>query len=316
MRLEHLEYLLEIAKQNSITGAARKLCIRQTTLNSILLSAERELGFELFQRSAHTMVVTHRGEHFFTKAREILVLYRDMDSLKETPDLVPAPVRLVLSSSVASGFALAVNRAFTAASPSTALIFQETTQQDIGTRLVQNAANVGLSHYSIRSKALFDTTARKYGVSVEPLLEDRFYLLVNRDHPLAGRGEVELSELYTERIATGTGFKWAPMGISLSPLYRNGTRYTAFPNTELIKRAVLEQGMVSVLTGCALFYDGMFDPEVFSVLRLKGMMGGDTTDICLFQNHPSALNYAERTLVDCIRAVAADLSSRQRELVP
>lgn len=54
MRTEYLEYLLEVARTKSISAAAKKLFIGQTTLSAIINSVENELNVKIFQR-------THRG---------------------------------------------------------------------------------------------------------------------------------------------------------------------------------------------------------------------------------------------------------------
>ena len=51
MDFRQLEYILEIAKENNITRAAKNLFISQSALNQQLLKLEQELGVQLFYRS-------------------------------------------------------------------------------------------------------------------------------------------------------------------------------------------------------------------------------------------------------------------------
>lgn len=58
MRIEHLQYLLEIAKCHSISTAAKKLYISQTGLSAIVNSIEAELNIQIFRRSNKGTLLT------------------------------------------------------------------------------------------------------------------------------------------------------------------------------------------------------------------------------------------------------------------
>ena len=51
MDFRECEYMVEIAKENNITKAAKNLFISQSALNQQLLKLEKELGTQLFVRS-------------------------------------------------------------------------------------------------------------------------------------------------------------------------------------------------------------------------------------------------------------------------
>ena len=50
MRLEKLQYLLEINRSHSISAAAKNLNLKQTTLSFTIKTIEEELGFTIFKR--------------------------------------------------------------------------------------------------------------------------------------------------------------------------------------------------------------------------------------------------------------------------
>lgn len=58
MRIEHLQYLIEINRRHSISAAAQELYLGQTTLSAIVKNAEDELGFPLFYRT-HNLSLIH-----------------------------------------------------------------------------------------------------------------------------------------------------------------------------------------------------------------------------------------------------------------
>ena len=62
MRIEYLEYLLEVARSKSISAAAKRLYLSQTSLSAIVNSLEKELNIKIFQRTHKGIVLTAEGE--------------------------------------------------------------------------------------------------------------------------------------------------------------------------------------------------------------------------------------------------------------
>ena len=62
MDIKNPEYILEIARQQSVTRAAQKLFITQSTLSQYLLKLESELNTPLFERKTHRLVPTGAGQ--------------------------------------------------------------------------------------------------------------------------------------------------------------------------------------------------------------------------------------------------------------
>ena len=58
MRIETLQYFIEVAKSKSINAAAEKLYISQPALGIAIKNLEKELGFPLFERSHNGVKLT------------------------------------------------------------------------------------------------------------------------------------------------------------------------------------------------------------------------------------------------------------------
>jgi DNA-binding transcriptional LysR family regulator len=80
MNDRHLKYILEIAKQGSITAAAENLYISQPSLSSLLALVEEELGARIFDRSRVPLTLTHEGEQYVEAAAKILGTLRDLQA--------------------------------------------------------------------------------------------------------------------------------------------------------------------------------------------------------------------------------------------
>ncbi|MBW8383694.1 MAG: LysR family transcriptional regulator [Youngiibacter sp.] len=65
-------YFIEIAKQKSISKAAERLFVSQSTLSQFLLNLEKELGVLLIERGKQELVLTPAGAIYLEGAKEIL----------------------------------------------------------------------------------------------------------------------------------------------------------------------------------------------------------------------------------------------------
>lgn len=72
MEIRVLRYFLAIAREGSITNAARFLHVTQPTLSRQIHDLEEELGQKLFTRGSHTMSLTAEGMLLRKRAEEIL----------------------------------------------------------------------------------------------------------------------------------------------------------------------------------------------------------------------------------------------------
>ena len=98
MRTEYLEYLLEVARTKSISAAAKKLFIGQTTLSAIINSVENELNVKIFQRTHRGVALTAHGERVIAIAeemvennRQLLNLFADTEPTRRNIPLVAYP---------------------------------------------------------------------------------------------------------------------------------------------------------------------------------------------------------------------------------
>lgn len=72
MDIRNPEYILEIARQASVTRAAEKLFVTQSTLSQYLLKLEAEVGTSLFLREKSGLVPTDAGQIYLQAARDIV----------------------------------------------------------------------------------------------------------------------------------------------------------------------------------------------------------------------------------------------------
>ena len=83
MRLEQLQYFTEIVKYGSMNIACKHLHVSQQNLSNAMIKFEEELGFSLFDRTPHGVLLTPQGEHILQSAKKILL---EVAKIKEFAD--------------------------------------------------------------------------------------------------------------------------------------------------------------------------------------------------------------------------------------
>lgn len=89
MELKELEYVVTVAEEGSISRAAERLYIAQSSLSQYLSRYESELGVKLFRRTSNGVRPTSAGEVYIRNARQMLIQYQQVR--KQLTDL-DAPI--------------------------------------------------------------------------------------------------------------------------------------------------------------------------------------------------------------------------------
>lgn len=307
MRLEHLQYLLEIDAQHSISAAARKLYLGQTSLNAIVNSVEKELGFKIFDRSYNGVRSTPEGEEALALIWEINASLDKINAIKNQ-NSVMFSVPIIISPIIHSALALPLNKLFEGKEPNGNLQFHVIIGDEIGARIIKGEANIGLTYFPMESAENFRMIASKYRIHVEKVLSDYFYLMMRKDHPLAQRTRVNIEEIKYCDFAMLAHFNSAE---SFAAYLRNsgeGNRYTTFPNMTLIKKAVLEQNMIAITSGYAAIYacDAMDEP--LRIVRLSGEWNEVGLSMYLIHRHESDIYSQEKIAINCIKKYFEDIN--------
>lgn len=202
MDLRQLEYFVAVAEERNFTRAAERVHISQSGVSAQIRQLERELGAELFDRSARTATLTVAGKAALEHARAALAAAVAVGrSVGEVTGLIRGrlTVGMVTGCTITPLFdALA---AFHRAHPGVELSLQE----DNSDRLIDGvrAATVDL--------ALVGTaTATPDGLDALTIISERLVAAVPRGHPLATRRHLRLRDLAGHPIVCmppGTGLR-------------------------------------------------------------------------------------------------------------
>lgn len=78
MTFQQLQYLLEVSRTGSISGAAKNLFLAQSSVSTSISNLEEELGFPVFTRSKKGVIPTAQGAEVLEQAARICESYQVM----------------------------------------------------------------------------------------------------------------------------------------------------------------------------------------------------------------------------------------------
>ena len=192
LEIRHLRYLLAVMSEESIGQAAARLDITQPTLSRQMRDLERIVGVPLLERRARGAVPTEAGTEFATVARQILERFdaiapeAQRAARGSTGRCVVATIRpAVVDRLIAS----LLNRV-AAELPDVRVGFVEIPTSEQPEAIVSGRIDIGICH------SFTSVTPYVPRLRTDRLLDDAVRcVLIARDHPLASRDEIALSEL-------------------------------------------------------------------------------------------------------------------------
>ena len=302
MRLEQLQYLLEIDKYQSISAAAQKLYVGQTTLSAIVKNIEKELGFTIFERTHNGVRRTPEGEEALSIIKEIVCRYKDIQKLSSQNDVLSAPISVITSPTVNSALAIPLNERFLQKVPNGNINFYAVLGEEVGSHIIKNDSNIGVTYFRRRDLENFRIVSKRYNIKTDILLSDHLYFLVSQDNPLARNTVINPNMLENQQFAILPHFGSAEEGTSYYlALFASGNHYTTLTAIGLIKQAVIAHNMVSILTGYAIFQNNSVDNSLLKAIPIIEKKDKNDLLLCLIYRAENNLSYQERILLQCVR---------------
>lgn len=191
MEIRQLRYFSEIYKYRNFSRAAEACFISSQGISMAILRLEEELGCKLFVRTAKGLQLTAQGEYLYPRAQQILALTDECESYFKKGAGKEGFLTVMLSTGTIEEFAGIPIARFIEKYPNIHLDIQETTDVNCDTSVENNLVELSLTVGPIDVKK-FD---------YEQLFSTRHALIVHKDHPLAGRDSVCVTDLQGVPVA-------------------------------------------------------------------------------------------------------------------
>ncbi|GAA0920497.1 LysR family transcriptional regulator [Streptomyces thermoalcalitolerans] len=202
MELRQLEYFVAVAEEQNFTRAAERVHISQSGVSAQIRQLERELGAELFDRSARTVTLTAAGKAALEHARAALAAAGAVgQAVGEVTGLIRGRITVGMVTGCTLTPLFDALAAFHRAHPGVEISLLE----DNSDRLIKKvrAGTVDL--------ALVGTaTAALDGLEALTVISERLVAAVPAGHPLASQQRVTLRDLTAYPVVCmppGTGLR-------------------------------------------------------------------------------------------------------------
>lgn len=194
MTLQQLKYVVEVAKEQSISKAAKKLFISQPSLTNAIKDLEKEMQINIFIRTNKGISLSKEGEIFLGYARQVL----EQAYLLEE--------RYLHHSRKKPQFCISTQHYSFAVNAFVDLIkkygqdeydfsLRETQTYEIIEDVAKMKSEIGILYLNDFNKLVIQKLIKKYNLSFHPLLRVKPHIFVSSKNPLAQKEKVNLEEL-------------------------------------------------------------------------------------------------------------------------
>ncbi|MGC9220746.1 MAG: LysR family transcriptional regulator [Solirubrobacteraceae bacterium] len=191
MELRQLRYLVALSEELSFTAAAAKTNIAQPALSRQIHKLEDELGISLVDRTSRRVRMTRAGQQLVERARVIMHELDDAraDVLQET-QLMGGRLAIGMTQTPGPLDIARLLHDFHARYPAIELAVREELSVSVAERLRVGEIDLGIVS-EIQGAA-------RNGLDLEWIAGEPLVFALHAKHPLAGRAEVDLTELSEE----------------------------------------------------------------------------------------------------------------------
>jgi LysR family carnitine catabolism transcriptional activator len=183
--LRQFAAFVEVARHGSFARAAERLGLSQPALSQSITQMEQLLGAKLFRRTTRAVRLTAEGALLLPRAEQVLSGVEEAVALvREQAQLSRARVSLGSLPSVAAAFLPEILRLFRLRQPATRVAVTDGTSEVLYAGIAAGQIDIAIGS-RLRGHA---------SVSFQPVLRERFALVLPRAHPLARKPAVTWAE--------------------------------------------------------------------------------------------------------------------------
>ena len=241
MKIETLEYILITSRFPTISIAAEKQFISQTTLSSAIKQVEAVVGYAIFERTPKGIALTEKGAEFIRLTEEIVQNYRKILALAETSQF--QRVRRIVAHPVACfRYSVPLVQMFHSLAPGICLSVMEVPSQQIISLMEEREYDFGIGYAFMDEEETFLKDAKNAKITAEPMVIDETYAYVGPSSRFYHRESIQLSELKGAHLA----FSKNCMNYYFrTKLYKITPSHSIFGDAHLVRQAVEQSDMVT-----------------------------------------------------------------------
>lgn len=200
MNITELRYLVAIRKWGSVSAAAKQLYAAQPNVSKALKNLEEEYNLRIFERSSTGMIPTEQGRRFIAQAERVLEEVTRLNQSVQEEQNRCAELRVMIPHATYASYAAVDYLEQAAGVEQLRIHIREGGSMEAMDFVLRRGYHLALLRYAIEDDEHYSHYCARRGLKMEPVMDFEYYLLTNRDGPLAKHEIKELSELnrYTE----------------------------------------------------------------------------------------------------------------------
>ena len=188
MDIEYIKRFIVVAECLNFSKAADTLFISQPTLSYSISSLEKKLGTQLLTRNTKTVQLTRAGEMFLPAAIEILEVFQNaVTDIKQELNLDSDTLNIGYIGPAMDNMLSGWVKQFRAANPEVKIHILRYSSSKVAEAFQNHSIHLGIL-YKMNLVNLPGLKYREVGC-------ERFKVLLNSEHPLAGQGKISLKQL-------------------------------------------------------------------------------------------------------------------------
>lgn len=288
MELRQLQYFFEVANQKSISKAALVLHISQPALSKMLKNMEEELGMTLLIRTNKTSEITDAGMVVYEYAKKINNNLKDMTTiLYDLTELKRGEIHFGLPPIIGSLFFPDLLAKFHKLYPNIKITITEYGGAKVVKSVQEGELDLAVTVLPI-DQNLFDSY---------PIVKEDMKVIVHRDHKLANRAIVDLSELREEE------FIFYHEDFALHDLMWEKFIQAGYEPNILFKSSQwdLMSEMVVANLGITILPKSICDRVKSDLVRVLDLTPTIPWNLAVIQKKDKYLSFAGRTFIEFIK---------------
>ncbi len=196
MNIEHYEVFLKVVQLGSLTAAASQLGYTQSGVSHIINALENDFGFPLLARKKTGIALTADGEKLLVPMREVISRNELLrEAAASVRGVIAGKVKVGTFSSLAVHWLPELLCAFMNEYPGIEIALSDGGYHAIENWIVSEEIDCGFITQQVDAQLV-----------CHPLFEDRFCILMSREHRLSGHATLPLSAIADEPfIVPGEG---------------------------------------------------------------------------------------------------------------
>ncbi len=199
MILKELIYIITIADEGSISRAADRLFMAQSSLSEFLKQYEGELGTKLFMRTSSGVRPTASGHLLVEQGRQMLSHYKKIQNeISDIEDLKTGSLELGISTFRGTYLLPAVLRRFKRLYPGITVNIHEENSLELEQKILEGTLDM----------ALVALPMKKLNQKVDFLLRDEICIIAHKSHPILADAGLSPSGKLFIRLQDATEYEF------------------------------------------------------------------------------------------------------------